>query len=114
MKNIKYSLLLLLLPLLVSCFDDKSSDATKPISDIIIESGIDSVYNIEKNDVDVTFRFDKPINGYDIVMHWQPFEYKGCETGTVIVDFYNENGMQFQYINDEKFSTHFIYDIVFD
>ena len=51
MKNIKYSLLLLLLPLLVSCFDDKSSDATKPISDIIIESGIDSVYNIEKNDV---------------------------------------------------------------
>lgn len=69
---------------------------------------------IKKSDIDVTFRFDKPINGYDIVMHWQPFEYKGCETGTAIVDFYNENGLQFQYINDEKFSTHFIYDIVFD
>ena len=31
MKNIKYSLLLLLLPLLVSCFDDKSSDAKSRI-----------------------------------------------------------------------------------
>ncbi len=50
MKNIKYSLLLLLLPLLVSCFEDKSTDATLPISHIVIESGIDSVYNINKND----------------------------------------------------------------
>lgn len=50
MKNIKY-IFLLVLPLLVSCFDDDSTDPIKPLSNIIIESGIDNVYNIEKNDV---------------------------------------------------------------
>ena len=50
-------------------------------------------HSIEKCDIDVTFRFDKPINGYDIIMHWQPFEYKGCETGTLIADFYNKDGL---------------------
>lgn len=50
MKNIKYFLLLFVLPLLVSCFDDKSSYATKPLSHITIEAGVDSVYNLEKND----------------------------------------------------------------
>lgn len=49
MKNIKYSLLLVL-PLLLSCFDDNSSGPTIPLSNINIESGIDSVYNLEKND----------------------------------------------------------------
>ena len=52
---------------------------------------------IKKSNIDVTFRFDKPINGYDIVMHWQPFEYKGCETGTLVADFYNKDGLQCQW-----------------
>ena len=71
-------------------------------------------HDAEKETIDVTFRYDKPIGGYEIVMHWQPFEYKGCETGTLVADFCDENGLQFQYVNDEKFSSSFIYDIVFD
>lgn len=44
-------MLLLALPLLFSCFDDNSSGPTIPLSNINIESGIDSVYNLEKNEV---------------------------------------------------------------
>mgnify|MGYP002513338573 CR=1 FL=1 len=59
-------------------------------------------HDAEKETIDVTFRYDKPIGGYEIVMHWQPFEYKGCETGTLVADFCNENGLQFQYVNEDR------------
>lgn len=49
MKNIRYIFLVSLALLMVSCFRDKSTDADQPISEITI-SGIDSVYNIDKNE----------------------------------------------------------------
>lgn len=51
MKNFKYILLFLAVSVLASCFEDKSTDAINPLSTIIVESGIDSVYNLEKNEV---------------------------------------------------------------
>ena len=50
MKKSKIYLILLLLPLLVACFSDKTTDAINPLSTIVVESGIESVYNIGKND----------------------------------------------------------------
>lgn len=50
MKISKFCLILSLSIFVLSCFSDKTTDATRPISDITIESGIDSIYNIFKND----------------------------------------------------------------
>lgn len=50
MIKLKNYLILLLLPLMAACFSDESTDATKQLSTIVIESGIDSIYNIGKND----------------------------------------------------------------
>ncbi len=57
MKNFKWLLLLVALPLSVACFEDNSTPADKPLSNIIIEQGIDSVYNIYKFDT----LFIKPV-----------------------------------------------------
>ena len=50
MKNFKWLLLLVSFPLSVACFQDKSTPADRPLSNITIEQGIDSVYNIYKFD----------------------------------------------------------------
>lgn len=50
MKTYRCFLFLMIIPLVISCIDDKTTDATQPISYIKIEAGIDSVYNINKND----------------------------------------------------------------
>ena len=51
MKTNKYILLVLAVFALVSCYEDKSTDATFPISEIFInEDGLKKVYNINKND----------------------------------------------------------------
>lgn len=50
MKILKWSLLLLLFPLMTACFSDQSTDATRPLSLITIESGIDTEYNMGKNE----------------------------------------------------------------
>ena len=41
--------MLAVVPAIVACFSDETTEATRPLSHIIIESGIDSVYNIDKN-----------------------------------------------------------------
>lgn len=50
MKSYSWFLLFIIFPLFVSCIEDNTTDAIRPISYITIESGIDSVYNINKND----------------------------------------------------------------
>lgn len=51
MKKYNYILLALAMFSLISCFKDESTDATNPISEIIIdESILEKVYNISKND----------------------------------------------------------------
>ena len=42
--------MLAVVPMMVACFSDETTDATRPLSHITIESGVDSVYNIDKND----------------------------------------------------------------
>lgn len=49
MKSFKNVLILSLVLLISSCFEDKSTEAVRPISEITI-SAIDSVYNIDKNE----------------------------------------------------------------
>ena len=46
MKILKLCLMLAVVSMVSSCFKDDTSDATRPLSHITIESGIDSVYNI--------------------------------------------------------------------
>ena len=48
MKQNKWLYLLLVFPLLVACFQDNTTLGDRPLSNIIIEQGIDSVYNIKK------------------------------------------------------------------
>ena len=51
MKTYKYILFTLATLSFVSCFKDESTDATNPISEIIIdESSLEKVYNLPKND----------------------------------------------------------------
>lgn len=42
--------MLAVVPTMLACFSDNTTEATRPLSHITIESGIDSVYNINKND----------------------------------------------------------------
>lgn len=49
MRIFKWCLMMTVLPVLVACFSDETTEATRPLSHITIESGIDSVYNIDKN-----------------------------------------------------------------
>ena len=52
MKMIKYIIPAFLTLMLVSCFEDKSTDATRRLSEIVIdESSMLSEYNIHKNEV---------------------------------------------------------------
>lgn len=49
MKILKWCLLLAIVSMMTACFSDDTTDATRPLSHITIESGIDSIYNIDKN-----------------------------------------------------------------
>lgn len=50
MKIAKWLLMLLAFPAIVACFSDETTNAGRPLSEITIEDGIDSVYNIYKFD----------------------------------------------------------------
>ena len=43
--------MLAVIPFMVACFSDDTTEATRPLSHITIESGIDSIYNIDKNEI---------------------------------------------------------------
>ncbi|MBO5665209.1 MAG: hypothetical protein J6S03_03335, partial [Bacteroidaceae bacterium] len=108
MKKIKWLLLLVVLPLFVACFEDKSTPADKPLSNITIEQGIDSVYNIYKFDTLVIKpvisqeNVDKPLSytweiDLEPYSHDEVFEYVGNDLGKfncrLIVE--NEDGKAF-------------------
>ena len=92
MKNFKWLLLLLSVSFFTACFEDKSTPADKPLSNITIEQGIDSVYNIYKFDTLVIKpvisqeNVDKPLS-YTWEIDLQPyshdevFEYVGNDLG---------------------------------
>lgn len=107
MKIFKW-LLLLVLPLLVACFEDNSTPADKPLSNITIEQGIDSVYNISKFDTLVIKpvisqeNVDKPLSytweiDLEPYSHDEVFKYVGNDLGKfncrLIVE--NEDGKAF-------------------
>ena len=62
----------------------------------------------EDNDkIDVYFKYNEPIDGYEVTMIWHPFENKGCETGTAIINFRNiATNKSLQYVNNEKFNSY--------
>ncbi len=108
MKSLKYFLLLLTFPLLVACFEDKTTAADKPLSNITIEHGIDTLYNIYKFDtlviepVITQDYMDKPLSytweiNLEPYSHDEVFEYVGKELGKfncrLIVE--NEDGKTF-------------------
>ena len=109
MKMIKYIIPLFAALLLVSCFNDKSTYATKPLSDITIEEGsIEKEYNIAKNEVVVITPVIKQANkqlplsytweiDQKVVSHDEVFTYTGTKlgrfNGRLIVE--NEDGKAF-------------------
>ena len=108
MKFFRHIIFLSLAILLGSCFRDKSTDATEPISYIKIESGIDSVYNIDKNDTLVISPvISQTIEGKQLFYTWEidlsihsneeTFIYTGTELGKfncrLIIE--NEDGKTF-------------------
>ena len=108
MRFFKWLLPLLALPLFVACFEDKSTPADKPLSNITIEQGIDSVYNIYKFDTLVIKpvisqeNVDKPLSyTWEIDLkpysHDEVFEFVGNDLGKfncrLIVE--NEDGKAF-------------------
>ena len=109
MKIYKYILFSLSLLFFVSCFKDESTDATKPISEIIIdESNLAKVYNLAKNDTlriepivtqtnrELTLSYAWELN-QEIVSTDAVFNYVGKTLGTfngrLIVE--NEDGKAF-------------------
>lgn len=68
----------------------------------------------ESDKIDVYFKYNKPIDGYEVTMLWHPFDSKGCETGTAIINFRNiATNKSFQYINNEKFNGYHTDQITF-
>ena len=110
MKINKYFLLTIATFVLVSCFEDESTDATNPIAEITIdESSIEKVYNIDQNDsliikpiVTQSEEKQLPLSyawelNQEIVSVEKDFRYKGNILGTyngrLIVS--NEDGKAF-------------------
>ena len=108
MKIFKWLLLLAALPLFVACFEDKTTFAEKPLSNITIEQGIDTLYNIYKFDTLVIApivtqeNVDKPLTytwevNLEVYSHDEVFKYVGEELGKyncrLIVE--NEDGKTF-------------------
>jgi len=47
--------------------------------------------------IDVYFKYNQLVNGYEVTGRWRPFN-KDCETGPVLMNFHNqETGFEFQY-----------------
>ena len=109
MKMIKYIIPVFTTFFLLSCFDDKSTDATKPLAEITIEEGcIASEYNIAKNEVLVIEPVIKQANkqlplsytwelDQKVISREEVFTYVGNKLGTfngrLIVE--NEDGKAF-------------------
>lgn len=108
MKIFKWLFVLAVLPLCVACFEDETTNGTRPLSTITIEQGIDSVYNIYKFDelviepVVSQANKQKPLNytweiDLEAYSHDEVFRYVGKELGKfncrLIVE--NEDGKSF-------------------
>lgn len=108
MKQNKWLLLLLLFPLFVACFEDKTTLDNIPISEITIEGGIESVYNIKKFEkLVITPVISQTNKEKELKYVWEVnfknesneavFEYEGNELGKfncrLIVE--NEDGKAF-------------------
>lgn len=63
--------------------------------------------------LNVYFKYNQIINGYEVTGRWMPFEPQS-ETGYLIMNFRNTiNGNSFQYVNTEKYNSYDIDNITF-
>ena len=68
-----------------------------------------------KNDslINVYFKYNQIINGYEVTGRWMPFE-PHSETGYLIMNFRDTiNGNSFQYVNTEKYNSYDTDNITF-
>ena len=64
--------------------------------------------------INVYFKYNQIVNGYEITGRWMPFEPTGCETGYLIMNFRDTtNGNSFQYINTKKYNSYDTDNITF-
>ena len=55
--------------------------------------------------INVYFKYDQIVEGYEVIAKWKAFDPK-CETGYLLMNFYNtRTGRNFQYIS-EKYSNY--------
>ena len=63
--------------------------------------------------LNVYFKYNQIINGYEVTGRWMPFEPQS-ETGYLIMNFRDTiNGNSFQYVNTEKYNSYDIDNITF-
>lgn len=63
--------------------------------------------------LNVYFKYNQIINGYEVTGRWMPFE-PHSETGYLIMNFRDTiNGNSFQYVNTEKYNSYDIDNITF-
>ena len=66
-----------------------------------------------RQEINVYMKYNEPIGPYEVTMLLQPFT-TSSETGLLIANFRDTlTNRSFQYVNDEKFTSHHIYEIVY-
>jgi len=135
MKLQNTSFYILLLLLLISCGQRTGQNLTEQITEVTeqteinTETHIDTTFQKSNNPADsvwinalnkielpktiqqdnlinVYFKYNQIVNGYEITARWLPF-YPKCETGYLIMNFRNtSNGQSFQYIETEKYNNY--------
>ena len=86
------------------------SDNTVPTSNISDSSNKTTEKNLLIN---VYIKYAEPVNGYNVELHWMPFDAQ-CETGLAVMTFRNiKTGKEFSYHNDDKYSSKDLNNITF-
>lgn len=66
-----------------------------------------------KDAIDVYFKYNKPIDGYEVSILWQPFESM-CETGVAIINLRDSaTNANYHIVYAEKYSSYHIGEIAF-
>lgn len=103
MNNLKFVVALVVAMMSASCADC-SKMAWMEQLDALCE---------KRQDINIYMKYNEPIGPYEVTMLWQPFT-SDSETGLLIANFRDTvTNRSFQYVNDEKYTSYHIYQIVY-
>ena len=94
-----------------SCSSKKESDSTPQWVERLNEITLPD-YMQGDSLINVYFKYNQTVNGYEVTGRWMPYG-ENCETGNVVINFYNkETGNEFQYFG-KKYNSFDIDEITF-